>query len=102
MMDRIEPALTAEEWERERSFEHRTPLAFAIGHVVLSDEYNARRKDGLFALMAAANSGLPDDDPRKITRLDIAKLRNRAVGYEHNDDDLLDIAAKLEALLPPA
>lgn len=99
MTDRIEPALTAEEWARGGKF----------GHVTLDSwREHPERIPGTIAL---ANAALPDSDPRKITRKMVdylCELANdeddaRAMGEQTQVDTIRvrAIASALAAYLPP-
>ena len=84
---KIAPALTPEEWARAGNAQE---LSFgADGWVTAkasrTDAYrdgalNVKASDRLPALIALANAALPDDDPRKITREWIDRMR-RASAY---------------------
>jgi hypothetical protein len=109
-MDRIRPALSAEEWVQRRSgpislatVGDRTRLVIidADGQVV-----RVESPDEIFALIALANDALPYADVRKFTITDIAICRlvmERVVAAE-GDARLTDLVAalcgKLQALLP--
>lgn len=108
---KIEPALSAEEW------------AYILP-TTEDDGCNARVENALSCYgdcgphqktMAAANFVLPDDHPLKLTREDVAAIiigvesTRRRLMFEGRDfvagtsaiANLLSIAAKIEALLPP-
>lgn len=98
MADKIEPALTAEDWSvciRARGGSP-TPDAGEVAELVRE--------------IALANYDLPDSDPRKITREMVAFLRSWqkecAESYNSNmEDDAPTYAAladALESYLPPA
>jgi hypothetical protein len=93
----ITPALSAEDW--------REVLPNIIGSQAVPHQ-----------TMAIANAALPDDDPRKITRVDIKMLGVVRDYWEPQVDDgatwedrhaarvrdtLSGLLAKLAALLPP-
>lgn len=121
MPDEIRPALSAEEWARERvesttnadtvsliRSEHGRVNFVAHGTNGWRGEPNTI---GLvmgtrmpLAIMALANAALSDDSPHKITRADVDMLESSA----ENDHDayvnrgaMNQLAAKLAALLPP-
>lgn len=101
MTDKIEPALTAEEWAAYRK--RGVTLSSAI------DDFLDLLPEELARGIALANFSLPDDDPLKITREDVAILRgvldilaSYATVNAHPAIQLANgLAAKLEALLPP-
>jgi len=111
---KIQPALTAEEWaEGQKSFDAVTiavdQIRFGKGALSLTTpRYSALMQGDIVpAIAALANAALPDDDPRKLVAADIALL-DQLIGLR--DDlgyamlDMYPIAAlraKLNALLPP-
>lgn len=113
----IEPALRKREWKEciRDAAEMGWPLweemyaeSARIEKIILDDAGNyVANPDCSFAVMALANAALPDDDPRKITREDVAWLNDAAQHLDRLrlvDDDAADaqrLAAKLAALLPP-
>ena len=113
MTDRIEPALTAEEWRSPPQFDDASGVTIEAtddGLIVVSDTGDGYIVDA-FKVMALANHALPADDSRKITRADVEVLKRASVIYRVSDwesatnDDATKkvqrIAAKLAALLPP-
>lgn len=134
MSQRVEPALGAEQWKllhdengtAVEDFRGEVVLGFA--HVldengrgiIVAKNTEAETGDGIvaafhtpavWALIAVANAGLTDSDPRKITRERIADIRKARtmVNQEIMPDseyrkliDSLDVmAAALESYLPP-
>lgn len=99
----IPPALTADEWARVP----RPDVTDFTGRYLGSS--TAQESDaGAHAIVAVANAALPDSDPRKLTRDDVAALCLAAstIRAEWGDDDpeardLRRVATKLAALLPP-
>jgi hypothetical protein len=92
--DEIKPAIEAEDL---RDMDHAR-----LSHGISDDATIAHRQ------MALANSALPDDDPRKITRADVDHIewtveQMRKLNPISIDDEakLSRIADKLAALLPP-
>lgn len=70
------------------------------------DPIRALSPDDIVRVMAYSNAALPDGDPRKITRRDVERLREGAAvmpteGWRNEEDFVLQLAAKLAALLPP-
>jgi hypothetical protein len=93
--ERIEPALTAEEWEAEikGTFPGKDENVFlarrgAVTHIGIrsQDTWQGEKYTGaihasrsaLAATIALANHALPDSDPRKITREKVEKIREGA------------------------
>ena len=95
MSDRIGPALTPEEWASDWTRTASMEGIASCGNGYSLDDDPA----DLAYIIAIANSRLPDDDPRKITRADVHELAYMA--DQTDNDALLRIAAKLDALLPP-
>lgn len=109
MTDKIEPALTTEEWANVQRF---GVGLLAIEVLVAEDEPQKA--------VAIANAALPDSDSRKITRERVAAIREAADELESNlknphwrmDDDrswaaynvrlCREMADALESYLPPA
>jgi hypothetical protein len=94
----IETALTAEEWKRL----HESTAV--VREFVLLDKDRKTWELSTHQEIALLNSELPDGDPRKITREDVALLRSLDVRTAESPDLMHDIdtlAAKLAALLPP-
>ena len=100
---RVEPALTPDEWG-ELYVE-----GFSVSGGRLWNSADGQPVERPAALMALANASLPDGDPRKITRRDavLAEVCGRYGGNEGwtlsgaHLDELLALARKLRALLPP-
>lgn len=86
IQDEIQPALTPEEWAK-----------MGAGGVIYIDHAKT---------MAACNAALPDDDPRRITRTDLAGVSDALVLISdqeapHTEKRLEALYDKLVALLPP-
>lgn len=109
MADEIKPALTPEEW----AIGGKEHSSFRIidGAPVRWDvcEWCAIDSDTAGEMVAIGNAALPNDSPYKITRGDVKAIK-RAGHYGSNGaavltperlDELLAIADKLAALLPP-
>lgn len=115
----IQPALTKEQWAHTR-FKYNPELAPVVTGLTLwsGHSYDAigLPDTDFTGAIALLNDALPDDDPRKITRADVALVRERAHDYRSTmgDVDRMDvpesewtenrldrIADKLAALLPP-
>ena len=103
----IKPALTAEEWAEIKRLSAR---GYFQATADLPPQLRALALDfDQFRAMAVANAALPDDDPRKITRDEVAMIaeeaRVRSWNGTHYDLSLAPdwnrLAAKLAALLPP-
>jgi hypothetical protein len=96
----IEPALSVEEWA---AFESETGPGFKmLGRLTfVSPDQHWQR-------IAITNALLPDDDPRKITRVDVEEVRKQAIIHSRErtaegwQSYLHTVADKLAALLPPA
>lgn len=98
----ITPASTRDQWsERREGFgaiqrsdnEIRLVARFAEGEVL-----TVSGADNLWRLIAFANDALPDSDPRKITRADVAFLRTIAGvidGQEFPAAEMLGLADRL-------
>jgi hypothetical protein len=74
--DKIEPALTAEEWAHAMDADVRDGLAYEVCYL-----WGRSRPAGAIAI---ANAALPDSDPRKITRDEPSMLRNVAEALPEN------------------
>jgi hypothetical protein len=100
--EKIEPALTPEEWNRPLRPSIASPSA-SSGTVVV-DTYIADAARRVPAAIAILNQLLPDSDPRKITRATVQRLRRTAYdapdGYS-GPTWLADLADALESYLPP-
>ena len=123
MTEKIEPALTAEEWAdviggQPLTFTSEPTLSvidagdgikfLAEGTPIESSvmcEIDSWDTAGLAQLAAVLLNALPTGHPLKITREDVALVREVAEDYEHRGNstnaELLSLAAKLAALLPP-
>jgi hypothetical protein len=112
----IRPALTPEEWAHEVPDSLHSPdtaIQFAVGHVVLSEEWRHRRERALPAMIAILNHALPDGHPQKFTQEDVRALRKMADDEEWAESrgdagrtgmdpyDARSLAARIAALLPP-
>ena len=100
----IEPVLTREEWERVARDDSRVTLAFPAEGPDLPNERIMITAEWAPDMIAIANHGLPDSDPRKITREWIDLLNRAARGAIRNSADvraLTLVAAALESYLPP-
>jgi hypothetical protein len=116
----IPPALSAEEWA-EGTARHGEPL---LAYVAMEGQRLSVYDQGdeadvapelRPAAIALANAALPDDSPYKITRADVEALLARphpeadmyhagqlCCDVALRNERLSALAAKLEALLPPA
>ena len=120
MSEKIKPALTAEEWSTLKDGYYVELSGCRIG--IDTDGLDVRGRfmgeeatvprECAPALMALANAALPDDDPRKITREDVAACRAFDFNFWGMESDSVEVrradcerlqllAAKLAALLPP-
>lgn len=113
MSEKIEPALTREQWDQEPNEYGQTFWNFGDVHVSHFDvdggdiavNYDGAVYDSGRQLLGAArhavialiNDSLPDDDPRKITREKIEGLRTE-LSSENNFADKSDGWAFLDAL----
>jgi len=95
----IQPALTPEEW-----------ALVGNGRLgALNDLVERWDRENLAFVIALANHALPDGDPRKITREDVAWLYTLTTDVDNGNYQIFAsdvtclrfIAAKLAALLPP-
>lgn len=124
MPDKIEPALSAEEWAvkcatPERWMGRDTAVSIVrsssdVAHLVLHS-HDAWREEpytaGLLAtphnlvpIIALANAALPDSDPRKITREKLANVLGAlevAANATRDESETLAFIAALESYLPP-
>lgn len=101
MTDRLDPALSAEEWrEFQRDLQHGLEIGLlpdGVGYEVAHCAY----------YIAVNNAALPDTDPRKITREWVTFLREQAVGAFSSDyrgadaAEFTAMADALESYLPP-
>ena len=128
MTDRIEPALSAEEWAEKKALLNRDRRGNRWGPSAIVDgewleirtdtpvEYRSDRVSSLPALIALANAALPDSDPRKITRDDVRTLlsanklvreviidcsEHELAEFEAMADRLGRLASTLHSYLPP-
>jgi hypothetical protein len=121
--DRIEPALSAEEWALSAKMDHDTAGDVGVrvdeverGVLELTVDVPGEFSIGvparlLPATIALANAALKDDDKRKITRAMVADLREAAASHAAYDSlpQFAALAARvsrfadaLESYLPPA
>ena len=115
MTERIEPALSAEEWAAAYAPEGNASLGFEAVH---SELVQAADNGRWHKAMALANAALPNADPRKLTARDVQLLevageilgeRERQVTPTADDldelrstiHDLAVLSTKLAALLGP-
>lgn len=80
MSEKIEPALTAQEWADAREPDSSEGLAYEVTYL-----WGRSRPAGTIAI---ANAALKDDDRRKITRDKIIQLRSVAHFLEESDGRL--------------
>jgi hypothetical protein len=112
MSEKIEPALSAEEWKAGR-FGDQSQFVEISGvgdlDVANEDRYSGQVVDAV-KVIALANAALPDSDPRKITREKILLVRSAIVHEPYagssspNPDGaaaLQAFADALESYLPP-
>lgn len=102
MTDRIEPALSGEQWS-----EWRRALEQAGGDVLYTVYNDTVGEDAAECaqIIAYNNDALPDDDPRKITRALVERMRREAYNVPDGYSPhlwLADIADALESYLQPA
>lgn len=104
MTEKIEPVLSRDEWARVAKDSVRVTLAFPAEAPDETDERLMITAEWAPDLIALANHGLPDSDPRKFTRAWI-DLLNRAAnvgGADGADQHALKaLANALESYLPP-
>lgn len=104
MPEKIEPALSAEEWAKAkadgigdtRNWTHDKDGTVTFGVAAAFEPY---REDFAGALIALLNNSLPASDPRKITREKL-RLIGRRMGL--HDDEEKEFLDALESYLPPA
>lgn len=111
MADEIAPALNAVEWETMQR-DRRKEVYDALGRVLhatadprLMREDMRTFSERAVAVIATLNAMLHDDDPRKLAQADVDEVLGSADNSERGDPpdpDLMRLAAKLAALLPPA
>ena len=104
MDEKIEPVLSPEEWARVAKDDVRVVLAFPSENAEAPDERIMVTSEWAPDLIALANHGLADDDPRKITREWIALLYKAAKFGDIDGADfsaLKSVAEALESYLPP-
>lgn len=106
MSEKIEPALTPEEWAKLLGggmLDGRwVDGIWKSGGVSVNSEYTVPLSE-LPGAIAIFNAALPDSDPRKITREDVALLRDMPE-WVFPTDTLLrleSLARRLESYLPP-
>lgn len=101
MSEKIEPALSAEEWATALEPDSRDALAYEVTYL-----WGRSRPAGAIAI---ANTALPDSDPRKITREMVDEVRRVASAINPSAADadgeesvrsLARIADALESYLP--
>lgn len=94
----IAPALEPEEWLQFRCGGIAIDQVGDETHIVVTDPdgevVSISGPQDLFALMALANSALPDGDPRKITRQLARRLRADPAAA-------MEVAELFEKMLPP-
>ena len=83
MSEKIEPALTAEEWQYWLGDRGYLDLTLDAGMDAMAYSLHQSRA----AIIALANAALPDSDPRKITRALVAMLRDAADLHIGNHND---------------
>lgn len=96
MGDKIEQALTKDEWEHALDPDVRESLAYEVTYLW------GKTRPG--AAIALANAALPDSDPRKITREIVEAIRKAYLEFGQTNettDRILEIADALESYLPP-
>ena len=95
----IAAALEPEEWQHFRCGGIAIDQVGDETHIVLTDPdgevVSISGPQELFALVALANSALPDGDPRKITRELSRRLRSDPAAA-------MEVADLFEKMLPPA
>jgi hypothetical protein len=108
MMDKIEPALSAEEWTtphatRESGYAAAEPEGLVLAK--MPGAYLGHHVDAwdIPTLIALANHALPDSDPRKITRELLARIREIVSQSDiaYTSDDVDAFVDALESYLPP-
>ena len=103
MTEKIQPVLSRDEWARVTKDDVRVTLEFPAEDD-LPDERIMLATEWAPDLIALANHGLSDDDPRKITRDWIDLLSRAAKSGSPAGADLRALQALAEALasyLPP-
>lgn len=87
MTDKIEPALTAEQWSDlardalilgDPQDKHSPRIVADEEGLSVQDDWGEATGAPLPAVIAIANAALPDTDPRKITREKVAAMRQAA------------------------
>ena len=103
MTDSIDPVLSREEWGRVVRDEVRVTLAFPAETAGLPDERIMVTNEWAPAVIALANHGLDEADPRKITSAWIELLRRVAKSARASADHraLQTLADALDSYLPP-
>lgn len=100
MSEKIEPALTPEQWASLQGNE--------FARYDMAKRFATGTEGTTVGLIALLNAALPDSDPRKITRAHVDFLRSCAIDADASDnrgwdaEPLREIANLLEAYLPPA
>lgn len=106
MSEKIEPALTPEEWAKVVAEHTETP--FSAPTSIYYDLIGGN-PDGCAEIIALNNFVLPHDDPRKITREKLKVMRAAAdsikdefgIGHDDEYSTLYSLADALESYLPP-
>lgn len=109
MSEKIEPALTPDEWRRgEKRLDQWSRIVGGDDIVIEGPDpqeaVTLRKPNEIAALIALANAALPDNDPRKITREMITKLQMLLSAFEADDhvhDWYPAVVDALESYLPP-
>lgn len=110
MAKKIAPALSSEEWDAFSSSDEETAtesLKARLGDLFGDAPLDSlRAQTGAAALVAIANDALNDNDPRKIKRFYVDRIRDAADTLDDRPgpfttDHLRLIADVLESLLPP-
>ena len=90
-------ALNAEEWTRARQLVAHGRDLESIVRLTIPNAGRSR----LAATIAIVNDMLPDRDARKLTRADVAVLREAASADSAGRERLRSLADTLESYLPP-
>ena len=103
MTDRIEPALTAEEWEEHGGDTVDGYIDWDVMIVDVNAHHAPDRSRFIPGLIALANDALKPDDKRKITRETVAMLRragapSNLLNDPYESDPVSPYAAELNAL----
>lgn len=96
MSEKIEPALTSQQWAEVESYD---------GPLFYDEAIQNCPPESLPYLIALANAALPDSDPRKITREKVDALRitllNKGSAFGKGFGLVNQIADALSSYLPP-